>query len=158
MAAGVSEAELHTALMQGVTVTDNRDESITPEFDASQVDTNKPGKYSVVYTARDRAGNQASASRQLVVSKTAAVLLIDGMAAVPYGTMILAKGTHRVLLAGTESEPVYMSYKEGYKTIGQMKTRSNVWIANREYTGPVTVELDRGLYTLYFRTQDRSCL
>lgn len=45
---------------RGVTVTDNKDEEVELEIDNSQVNLNEPGDYTVVYTATDAAGNQAS--------------------------------------------------------------------------------------------------
>lgn len=45
---------------QGVTVTDNMDENPTLEIDNSAVDLNKVGKYTVTYTATDKAGNQTT--------------------------------------------------------------------------------------------------
>ncbi len=42
----------------GVTATDNRDGEVEVQVDASQVDLDTPGVYTVVYTAEDQAGNR----------------------------------------------------------------------------------------------------
>ena len=43
----------------GVTAADNRDGEVEVQVDASQVDLDTPGVYTVVYTAEDQAGNRA---------------------------------------------------------------------------------------------------
>ena len=44
-------------LREGVTVTDDHDPDPVLTIDASKLNLNKPGKYTVTYTARDRSGN-----------------------------------------------------------------------------------------------------
>ncbi len=44
---------------KGVTVTDNRDKEVTFSVDNSEVNLKKEGTYTVTYTAKDAAGNQA---------------------------------------------------------------------------------------------------
>lgn len=67
---------------KGVTVTDNRDESVSFKVDSSKVNPSKEGTYSVTYTATDKAGNTATATRivkilpKLVINQE----LVDGMA------------------------------------------------------------------------------
>lgn len=52
-----------------VTVTDNFDENPKLDIDSSAVDLNKPGTYTVVYTATDAAGNVATKSITVTVVK-----------------------------------------------------------------------------------------
>lgn len=47
------------AYKKGVTVTDNRDKEVTFSVDNSEVNLKKEGTYTVTYTAKDAAGNQA---------------------------------------------------------------------------------------------------
>lgn len=56
----------------GVTVTDNTDQRVRLQVDASQVDLTKPGEYPVVYSAVDSSGNETS------VTVTVTVLEGDG--------------------------------------------------------------------------------
>ena len=51
----------------GVSATDDRDGQVSYEYDDSQVDLSKSGTYTVIYTARDKAGNQAREERKVVV-------------------------------------------------------------------------------------------
>lgn len=55
----------------GVKATDNSDGEISYDVDNSTVDLNTPGNYSVTYTAKDRAGNEASAVVTVTVCKRA---------------------------------------------------------------------------------------
>ena len=48
------------AFKRGVTVTDNYDQDVTLEVDASTVDLNNPGTYIVIYNATDTAGNETT--------------------------------------------------------------------------------------------------
>ncbi len=58
---------------KGVTVTDNKDASVTFTVDNGQVDLQKPGKYEVYYKAVDAAGNEAVKTRQVTVLPSATV-------------------------------------------------------------------------------------
>lgn len=54
---------------KGITVTDNVDQNVKLNVDTSAVDTDKPGNYTIVYSAVDSAGNRASVSTVLHVMK-----------------------------------------------------------------------------------------
>ncbi|GHV04796.1 hypothetical protein FACS1894217_00610 [Clostridia bacterium] len=54
----------------GVTVTDNRDESVELMVDSSAVNTAAEGKYTVVYSATDAAGNKAEVKITVTVGVT----------------------------------------------------------------------------------------
>lgn len=70
---GVEEASVLQGntldFMSGVTVTDDIDPSPSFEVDYGQVDFNVPGTYTVVYTAKDRSGNENRLERKIVVRK-----------------------------------------------------------------------------------------
>lgn len=51
----------------GVTARDDRDGKVDFEYDAGAVDLSKPGTYYVTYTAKDKAGNEATEKRKLIV-------------------------------------------------------------------------------------------
>ena len=51
----------------GVSAVDDRDGQVSYEYDDSQVDLSKSGTYTVIYTAKDKAGNQAREERKVVV-------------------------------------------------------------------------------------------
>ncbi len=52
-----------------VTVTDNCDEDVQLEVDTSHVNVNEPGKYTVLYTATDWAGNTAREATTITISE-----------------------------------------------------------------------------------------
>ncbi|MEE9351402.1 MAG: LamG-like jellyroll fold domain-containing protein [Thiotrichaceae bacterium] len=54
---------------KGATVTDNIDESIKVNIDTNSINTKKEGKYSVQFSAADKAGNTAKATRTVQVVK-----------------------------------------------------------------------------------------
>ena len=54
---------------QGVQVLDDLDPDPVFTFDASKVDNTVPGKYTVIYTGKDRSGNMAKAARTVIVDR-----------------------------------------------------------------------------------------
>lgn len=58
---------------KGVSVTDDVDSEVALEVDASQVDLDTPGVYTVFYRAADRAGNQAEATCTVTVTDPAKI-------------------------------------------------------------------------------------
>ena len=61
----------------GAACTDDIDGNITPTSDASEVDTETPGTYTIIYTCTDNAGNTATAERRVIVgSNTPPTLVI----------------------------------------------------------------------------------
>lgn len=68
---GVRDLETYVgdtvAYRNGVTVTDDQDESPALEIDSSGVDLSAPGEYTVTYTAKDHAGNTTSATAKVTV-------------------------------------------------------------------------------------------
>ena len=68
---GVTDREITVgdtiSYKQGVTVTDDTDASPKLDVDASQVDLNTPGTYTVTYTATDASGNTATATATVTV-------------------------------------------------------------------------------------------
>lgn len=58
---------------KGVSVTDDLDSEVALEVDASQVDLNTPGVYTVFYRAADQAGNQAEATCTVTVTEPAKI-------------------------------------------------------------------------------------
>ena len=67
---------------KGVTVNDNRDESVAFTVNSSAVDLNKAGTYEVIYTATDKSGNTTSAKRIVNVTVKPVINreLVDAMA------------------------------------------------------------------------------
>ncbi len=68
---GVTDREITVgdtiSYKKDVTVTDDTDPAPKLDVDASQVDLNTPGTYTVTYTATDAAGNQATATATVTV-------------------------------------------------------------------------------------------
>lgn len=58
--------------LNGASVTDDLDKTVKLAYDASGVNTGQPGTYKIVYTAKDRTGNEARVEREVVVSQTIA--------------------------------------------------------------------------------------
>lgn len=151
---GVQDLDL---LREGVSVTDNRDTGLTFTVDDSAVTWIAAGSYTVTYTAEDSAGNTASVTRTLVLTAQSVLTLrVNGQTVQPGSTVTLTKGTAEITLEGTDA-PVYLSLKQGYKTIAQMKLGAQVLLANETYTAALKPELTAGgFHTLYLRAQDRT--
>ena len=61
----------------GVTVTDNCDKEIQNKVKITgSVDSNTPGEYNLVYTVEDNFGNQATASRKVIVRKRGGIIYL----------------------------------------------------------------------------------
>lgn len=150
-------AENLDLLREGVTVTDNRDSSLSFTVDTSGVTWDAAGSYMITYTAEDSAGNSSSVTRTLVLTAQSILTLrVNGQTVQPGSTLTLEKGTAEITLEGADA-PVYLSLKQGYKTIAQMKLGSQVLLANASYTDPLETALTAsGFHTLYLRAQDRT--
>ena len=144
-------------LREGVTVTDNRDSSLSFTVDTSGVTWDAAGSYIITYTAEDSAGNSSSVTRTLVLTAQSILTLrVNGQTVQPGSTLTLEKGTAEITLEGADA-PVYLSLKQGYKTIAQMKLGSQVLLSNASYTEPLETALTAsGFHTLYLRAQDRT--
>jgi hypothetical protein len=70
---GVSDKTVYigdsVSYKKGVTVEDNKDEDLAFAVDSSNVNLKNEGTYSVIYSAKDTAGNQASKSITVTVKK-----------------------------------------------------------------------------------------
>uniref|UniRef100_UPI0026350E59 immunoglobulin-like domain-containing protein n=1 Tax=uncultured Flavonifractor sp. TaxID=1193534 RepID=UPI0026350E59 len=143
-------------LREGVTVTDNKDSSLSFTVDTTGVTWSTPGSYTVTYTAADNAQNKATVTRTLVLTQDAPIgLTVNGQTVYQGSTLTLGKGTASMTLTGVNT-PVYLALKQGYKTAAQMKLNAQV-LLNGSYTGALSASLNTtGFYTLYLRTQDRT--
>ncbi len=56
--------------LNGTKVTDDLDKTVKLTYDASGVDTGVAGTYKIIYSAKDRSGNEAQAEREVVISQT----------------------------------------------------------------------------------------
>ena len=149
-------AENLDLLREGVTITDNRDSSLSFTVDTTGVTWDTSGTYTVTYTATDASGNSSTATRTLVLTREAPITLtVNGQTVYQGSTLTLDKGTTSLTLNGVNT-PVYLALKPGYKTVAQMKLNAQV-LLNGSYTVPVKANLTTtGFYTLYLRTQDRT--
>jgi len=158
VAQGTDDASLAEALKQGVTISDDvtKTEEIELAWDLSAFDVNTPGEYSVIYTAKDKAGNETKAERfVLVVGENEATLKVNGKDTTYMGTVIIDSADLEFEvgnLANYEGvyEPYSLYIKKGYKTAGQMKNDSTKVTDNK-----ITVS-DSGIYTVYIMTQSRN--
>lgn len=158
VAQGTDDASLAEALKQGVTISDDvtKTEEIELAWNLSAFDVNTPGEYSVIYTARDKAGNETKAERfVLVVGENEATLRVNGKDTTYMGTVIIDSADLEFEvgnLANYEGvyEPYSLYIKKGYKTAGQMKNDSTKVTDNK-----ITVS-DSGIYTVYIMTQSRN--
>ena len=76
-----------TYVEPGATATDDRDGNVSVTV-SGNVDTKTPGKYTVTYRAVDAAGNDASATRTVIVKKPANTVAVQGRVTDVNGTGI----------------------------------------------------------------------
>lgn len=91
-------------VMDGITASDNGDESPEVTADPAELDTSVPGVYTIVYTASDSQGNTASAERKVTVSDS--VVYHDGTA------MLLEWDT-----AGIDGQPYLVAVNRARDTV-----------------------------------------
>lgn len=154
---GGTAEDLKALLDQGFIVTDNisKNEAIDKSYDKSQVDLNKPGVYTVTYTAEDEAGNRTTATRYVrVYSKLELEVLLNGKKTYENETLALSSQNITITvnnpLKGKEPYTIYLG--RGILTEGQIKRNSSV--VKPDGAGRFTVP-SKGFYTLYIVTQSR---
>lgn len=153
-------AELTTALDAGVTAWEPESQAMveTWTYNASAVNLTEVGIYSVTYTARDQAGNEATAVRYVsVYDKNNPGIYLDGTLIEPEGTTVLKAGTHNIQVSHIQNiapgvlEPYTVKISKGILTIGQIKNkRADVQIDD---DGNFTIT--PGFYTVSVITQSR---
>ena len=153
-------AELTAALDAGVTAWEPESQAMveTWTYNASAVNLTEVGIYSVTYTARDQAGNEATAIRYVsVYDKNNPGIYLDGTLIEPEGTTVLKAGTHNIQVSHIQNiapgvlEPYTVKISKGILTIGQIKNkRADVQIDD---DGNFTIT--PGFYTVSVITQSR---
>ena len=78
---------------------------------------------------------------------------MNGQTVQPGSTLTLEKGTAEITLEGADA-PVYLSLKQGYKTIAQMKLGSQVLLSNASYTEPLETALTAKEFALLKKLAD----
>ncbi len=152
--------ELKAALDAGVTAWEPESQAMVENwtYDASAVNLAEIGIYSVTYTARDQAGNEATAIRYVsVYDKNNPGIYLDGTLIEPEGTTVLKAGTHNIQVSHIQNiapgvlEPYTVKISKGILTIGQIKNkRADVQIDD---DGNFTIT--PGFYTVSVITQSR---
>lgn len=155
-----TQAELTAALDAGVTAWEPESQAMVENwtYDASAVNLAEVGIYSVTYTARDQAGNVATAVRYVsVYDKNNPGIYLDGTLIEPEGTTVLKAGTHNIQVSHIQNiapgvlEPYTVKISKGILTIGQIKNkRADVQIDD---DGNFTIT--PGFYTVSVITQSR---
>ncbi|OUN85335.1 hypothetical protein B5G06_03225 [Flavonifractor sp. An52] len=155
-----AQAELTAALDAGVTAWEPESQAMVENwtYDASAVNLAEVGIYSVTYTARDQAGNEATAIRYVsVYDKNNPGIYLDGTLIEPEGTTVLKAGTHNIQVSNIQNiapgvlEPYTVKISKGILTIGQIKNkRADVQIDD---DGNFTIT--PGFYTVSVITQSR---
>lgn len=155
-----TQAELTAALDAGVTAWEPESQAMVENwtYDASAVNLAAVGIYSVTYTARDQAGNEATAIRYVsVYDKNNPGIYLDGTLIEPEGTTVLKAGTHNIQVSNIQNiapgvlEPYTVKISKGMLTIGQIKNkRADVQIDD---DGNFTIT--PGFYTVSVITQSR---
>ena len=157
--AGITAAELDAELAKGYEVRDN----VTPQdalmvgIDASSVVLAGAGQYTVTYTVKDAAGNEAKATRIVrVIGADTVCLNIDGGLVMPDSTAVLRPGRHRLTLENNGTEPFTVKARAGILSAGQMKYLSGSSLTF-DADGYFTVTTP-GYYTLLVTTQSRQTI
>ncbi len=145
-------AALDEAVKKNATAIDDRDRDVpvTAEYTVPTA----AGEYTVTYTAYDNSGNKATAVGKIhVYELTVPGVLIDGNMVERDSIYIAEKGDALKLTVDVYGEPYTVDYKNGIKTVAQMKIGSS----------PLTLQNDEvylpfagvsGYYTLLVTTQN----
>lgn len=150
--------EYNRKLRSGYTVWDNKTavENLTVSCDASAVELDKAGMYTVVYTVTDEAGNVNKANRFVqVIGEDTTCICIDGVLVMPDSTAVIKPGTHTLTLKNG-NEPYSIKARKGIRTSGQMKYLKSSSLSFDE-NGTFTVG-NEGYYTVQVTTQSRKVI
>ena len=114
------------------------------------------GTVRVTYTATDEAGNSSERygyiyfyeDTQLRVSVNGEYIYRD--------MIVLSKNEAQNIVVESDGEPYSVKYKNGIKTVGQMKIGATELAKNKDNTEPITfVPKKAGYYTFNVQTQGR---
>lgn len=145
---GMTESELRTQVLDGITAHDDRDGDLTLllTVDVSQVNLNSEGSYTVTYTVKDRLNNISTRNKTVVVRSSAQnYLLVNGQKV--FENDIHATTAETMDISCPKAG--YILYAaEGYKTQAQMKYFPSI-------NGQLS-DLKKGYYTILARDGDRN--
>ena len=143
---------LDEAVKANVVAVDDRDREVpvTAEYTTPA----SAGQYTVTYTAYDNSGNKATAVGKIYVYETTAPgVAIDGKIAERDSIYIAEHGDALKLTVDMQGEPYTVDYKNGIKTVAQMKIGSTpLAMQNGEINLPFAGAM--GYYTILITTQN----
>ena len=143
---------LDEAVKANVSAVDDRDRDVP--VTAEYITPTSAGEYTVTYTAYDNSGNMATAIGKIHVYKTTAPgVAIDGKIAERDSIYIAERGDALKLTVDMQGEPYTVDYKNGIKTVAQMKIGSTpLAMQNDEIILPFAGA--SGYYTILITTQN----
>nr|MCR4804391.1 DUF5011 domain-containing protein [Clostridia bacterium] len=156
---GASAAELTEKLEAGIALWDNgtgeADLRASLICDDSAVQLNRPGVYTVIYTAADNAGNVATAARSVkIISASLPAVTVDGDPTELNGTLSISVGRHQLSVGNLQipGEPCRVILVKGRWSEGQLKLVDEGLAVDESGWFDLDAE---GFYTLYILTQSR---
>ncbi len=151
---GTSVSELEALLKANVVASDlDPDLTYTFEYD---VDLNSAGSCQVTYKVSDSSGNVTTVNGILrVAEQNEPVVIVNGKIVVR-DTIYVAEGDTLTLSVETLGEPYSVVYKNGLKSVGQMKIGVTDIIRDATTADEIVLPFEEsGYYTLCIITQSR---
>ena len=152
----LNSEDILSQLKANMTVSDNETEKDKIKLDVTYTKPQTTGTVRVTYTATDEAGNSSERygyiyfyeDTQLRVSVNGEYIYRD--------MIVLSKNEAQNIVVESNGEPYSVKYKNGIKTVGQMKIGATELAKNKDNTEPITfVPKKAGYYTFNVQTQGR---
>lgn len=153
--AGMEQKDLDVLLEENVIASD-LDANLTVTLDYT-ADPGVTGTSRVTYTVTDSSGNAASVTGTLRISALSEPVVSINDEIVYRDTVYVAQhGEALKLTVNTEGEPYSVVYKQGVKTLGQMKNGTTELVRDAEDDTALTLPFTAGdYYTVCIITQSR---
>ncbi len=151
---GTTASELEAILRSNVTASDI-DASLSYSFEY-ELDLNVAGNCQVTYKVSDSSGNETSVYGILrVAAADEPTVKVNGDIVVR-DTIYVAEGDSIILSVDTLGEPYSVVYKNGLKSVGQMKIGATDLVRNATSTDEIILPFEEsGYYTVCIITQGR---
>ena len=150
----LSDAEILSLLKANAEVHDNETASDKISLDIQYTKPAAPGTVTVQYTAKDEAGNQAVKYASIhFYGDTELRVTVNGNL-IYRDMVVIGKAGEQSIVVESGGEPYSVTWKNGIKTVGQMKIGTTALVNNREDAEPMSFTPKKpGYYTFCVQTQ-----